>query len=40
MKKAPGYLAARIEDIVATTPVDDIHTHLYALLSAIFCSGA
>jgi len=30
MRKAPGHLAAKIEKIVATTPVDDIHTHLYA----------
>jgi hypothetical protein len=29
MKKAPGSLAAKIEEIVASTPVDDIHTHLY-----------
>src|SRR5688572_13398423 len=30
MKKAPGHLAAKVQEIVATTPVDDIHTHLYA----------
>src|SRR6187431_2982877 len=30
MKKASSHLAAKIEEIVATTPVDDIHTHLYA----------
>ena len=30
MKKAPGHLATKIKKIVAATPVDDIHTHLYA----------
>jgi hypothetical protein len=29
MKKAPGHLANKVEQIVAQTPVDDIHTHLY-----------
>lgn len=29
MKKAPGQLASKIEQVVARTPVDDIHTHLY-----------
>jgi hypothetical protein len=29
MKKAPGHLARKIEEVVANTKVDDIHTHLY-----------
>src|SRR5687768_4959128 len=29
MKKAPGYLAKKVEQIVSNTEVDDIHTHLY-----------
>ena len=29
MKKAPGNLARTIGKIVASTAVDDIHTHLY-----------
>jgi hypothetical protein len=29
MKLAPGHLAKTVEKIVAATPVDDIHTHLY-----------
>ena len=29
MKKAPGHLTRKVEEIVASTPVDDIHTHLY-----------
>ena len=29
MKKAPGYLAKKVEEIVLNTEVDDIHTHLY-----------
>jgi hypothetical protein len=29
MKKAGGHLARKVEQIVASTPVDDIHTHLY-----------
>ena len=29
MKKAPGYLAKKVEEIVFNTEVDDIHTHLY-----------
>ena len=29
MKLAPGHIASMVEKIVASTPVDDIHTHLY-----------
>ena len=29
MKKAPGHLASKVEQVIAQTPVDDIHTHLY-----------
>ena len=29
MKKAPGYLAKKVEESVFNTEVDDIHTHLY-----------
>lgn len=29
MKKAPGHLAKKVEQAIAGTPVDDIHTHLY-----------
>lgn len=29
MKKAPGTLARAVEQIVASTEVDDVHTHLY-----------
>src|SRR5262245_47629393 len=29
MKTAPGHLAKKVEQAVASTPVDDIHTHLY-----------
>ena len=29
MKKAPGYLAKKVEETVFNTEVDDIHTHLY-----------
>src|SRR5688572_3681537 len=29
MKTAPGHLASKVEQIVAQTPADDIHTHLY-----------
>ena len=29
MKKAPGHLTRKVEEIVAAVPVDDIHTHLY-----------
>ena len=30
MKKAPDHLRKKVEQIVANTKVDDIHTHLYA----------
>ncbi len=30
MKKAPGNIAEKVEEIIRTTQVDDIHTHLYA----------
>jgi len=30
MKKAPGHLKNKVEQVVANTKVDDIHTHLYA----------
>ncbi|HTG45483.1 MAG TPA: glucuronate isomerase, partial [Verrucomicrobiae bacterium] len=29
MKKAPDHIARTVEQIVASTPIDDIHTHLY-----------
>lgn len=29
MKKAPGHLATKVEQVIAATPADDIHTHLY-----------
>jgi hypothetical protein len=29
MKKAPGHIAAKVEQIVSSTPIFDIHTHLY-----------
>ena len=30
MKKAPGHIARKVEEIIRATPVIDIHTHLYA----------
>ena len=30
MRRAPGYLARKVKELIAVTPVDDIHTHLYA----------
>ncbi|HVK59479.1 MAG TPA: glucuronate isomerase [Candidatus Kapabacteria bacterium] len=29
MKKAPGQLGRTVEEVIARSPVDDIHTHLY-----------
>jgi hypothetical protein len=29
MRKAPGHIAAKVEQIVQSTPIFDIHTHLY-----------
>ncbi|MGZ8898994.1 MAG: glucuronate isomerase [Limisphaerales bacterium] len=29
MKKAPGHLASKVEQVVTNTKVEDIHTHLY-----------
>lgn len=30
MRKAPGHIARKVGEIIRATPVDDIHTHLYA----------